>query len=170
MTGETRFLKISGGGSNLTLPKTACRPQVLQFSGRIAVMWGAVLLASCSTPGTGSVSGNARFPALAQLPAVDGQWSSMVQFLDRTFLYPETHERPRPQEGWWVTGIRAHLLGDGNVLISGWSRAKAQFCEDHLGRQNGTSFVLNDSRNFDPRPDVQGHRAEFGCRPSSNSS
>lgn len=77
-------------------------------------------------------------------PASTGAvWSPLVKLKDRSFTFRGDHTRPRPEDGWWVTPIHVNLLGDGKVLITGWSRSMENWCGDHKGRQNGTSFVLD---------------------------
>ncbi len=82
-------------------------------------------------------------PALLLANTRDGQWTKNVDLKDTTATFPGTKQRPRPKEGWWVTPIHANLLPSGKVLITGWSRKKQTYCEEHMGRQNGTSFVLD---------------------------
>jgi hypothetical protein len=77
-----------------------------------------------------------------------GVWTPLVTLKDRSNAFPGNHEIPRPDGGWWVSPIHANLLADGRVLITGWSRPKQQSCEDHQGRLNGTTFVL-DPKNLD---------------------
>jgi hypothetical protein len=76
-------------------------------------------------------------------PAEDGTWTPLVQLRDTSFTFRGTHDRPRPDDGWWVTPIQGTLLADGKVLITGWSRAQEKWCGDHKGRQNGTSFMID---------------------------
>jgi hypothetical protein len=85
--------------------------------------------------------------AAVSQPEVDGQWTANVDLKDHTTAFPGTPDRARPEDGWWVTPIHANLLPDGNVLITGWSRKKEKYCEEHsaMGRQNGTTFVLHPS-------------------------
>jgi Galactose oxidase-like, Early set domain len=78
----------------------------------------------------------------------DGAWSPIVSLKDLTDTFKGTHDIPRPDTGWWVTPIHVNLLADGRVLVTGWSRPSTQSCEDHQGRLNGTTFVL-DPRNLE---------------------
>lgn len=75
--------------------------------------------------------------------SVNGYWSAPVHLKDNTFTFPGDHARPRPNDGWWVTPIHANLLSSGKILITGWSRSEENYCADHKGRQNGTSFILD---------------------------
>lgn len=78
-------------------------------------------------------------------PAQNGKWDTIYTLKDLTNTFVGTHEIPRPNGGWWVAPIHVNLTANGKVLITGWSRPKEDFCEDHQGRLNGTTFLLDPS-------------------------
>ncbi len=92
--------------------------------------------------------------AYCQNPSQDGQWTPLVQLRDTSTTFAGNAERPRPSDGWWVTPIHASLLSDGKVLITGWGRAKQEYCEAGMGRQNGTTFLLDPESLNVPEPSV----------------
>ncbi len=67
----------------------------------------------------------------------------MVLLKDSSNHFSGKPNRPKPQDGWWVTAIHANLLTSGKVLINGWGRYDRGNCRLHRTRQNGESYILD---------------------------
>jgi hypothetical protein len=104
---------------------------------------GAALIEACATSPEAFRKVADTATAQPSDPKTDGSWSPMVQLKDLTYTFPGTHERPRPDDGWWFSPIHVNLLSSGKVLISGWGRPKEEFCIDKMGRENGETFLLD---------------------------
>lgn len=81
--------------------------------------------------------------ATVSAAGANGLWGPMVHLKDLTYNSPGDMHHPRPSTGWWYAPIHATLLKTGEVVITGWVRAKESSCEKGMGRAFGTTFVLN---------------------------
>jgi hypothetical protein len=123
-------------------PQRGTRMQLNGLVVSVVVSW-LVLLPVCRGTDAGSVQDEVQSQAAPRHVAEAGAWSPIVSLKDLTDTFKGTPEVPRPDTGWWVSPIHVNLLADGGVLVTGWSRPIEQSCEDHQGRLNGTTFVLD---------------------------
>jgi hypothetical protein len=108
----------------------------------IVVSW-LVLLPVCCGTAASAAQDEAKPQGTPEGVAEAGAWSPIVSLKDLTDIFKGTPEVPRLDNGWWVSPIHVNLLTDGRVLVTGWSRPTEQSCEDHQGRLNGTTFILD---------------------------
>jgi hypothetical protein len=72
----------------------------------------------------------------APAPISVGVWHPLYELRDVGSRWPVN----RPTGGWYVTTINSNVLGDGDILITGWGRSEEFACTSAGSRRQGVTY------------------------------